>query len=104
MKGKVMAKGKNGTKPGDQLELIDVAPKNARPIIEVAREYKKAMLMRLKYGNREVELKKKIRELVNNAGLQRLKDGSIRFEYDGVTVSVTPQDEKVTVKEKGDKA
>lgn len=101
-----MTKSKK-TKPkesGEQLDLIDVAPKNAKPIIAVAREYKKAMLMRLKYGNREVELKKKIRELIADAGLARLPDGSIRFTYDDVTVCVTPQDEKVTVKERGDKA
>lgn len=85
---------------GKQLELIDVAPKNAEPIIEAARLYKKVQSARLKALAQEVELKDKIRQLVKKAKLQRLKDGVIRFTYDGVTVCITPQDEKVTVKEK----
>jgi len=90
------AKGGSG---GAQLDLIDIHPKNAKPIIEAARLYKKAQQARLNALASEVELKDKIRYLVKKANLQRLKDGVIRFTYDGVTICITPQDEKVTVKE-----
>ena len=94
-----MAKNKKPKKSGEQLELIEVAPENAGPIIELAREYKKYLKIRQDALKEEVKLKEKIRSLVKEAGLQRLKDGVIRFKYDGVTVSVTPQDELVQVKE-----
>lgn len=97
-----MAKTKK-TKTGEQLPLIEVAPKNAKPIVEAARQYKMAQAARIKALAKEVELKQKVRQLVKEANLQRLKDGVIRFTYDRVTVCITPQDEKVTVTDKTDK-
>ena len=84
---------------GEQLDLIDVAPKNAKPMIEEGRLYKKAQKARQKFLAEEVKHKDKIRQLAKDAGLHRLEDGVIRFTYDGVTICITPQDEKVTVKE-----
>lgn len=85
---------------GEQLDLIDVAPENAKPIIEAARLYKKFQSERLASLKKEIEQKQLIIELVHKAGLQELAGGKIKFEYDGVTVTVTPRDELVKVKDK----
>ena len=87
------------TEAGEQLQLIEVAPKNAKPIIEAGRLYKKAVKTRQKALAKEVELKEKIRQLAKEANIQRLANGEIKFKYDGVTIRITPQDEKVTVTE-----
>lgn len=90
---------KEETEIGEQLDLIDVSPKNAKPIIEAGRLYKKAVKVRQKALAKEVELKDKIRQLAKEAKIPRLPNGVIRFTYEGVTICITPQDEKVTVKE-----
>lgn len=105
---KMAKKTKKKTKPkvgekDKQLDLIDVHPKNAKPIIEEARLYKKYQTARLAALKKEVEQKQKVLELVKKANLQRLKNGQIKFEYDGVVVSVTPQDDKVAITEKTEK-
>ena len=84
---------------GEQLDLIDVAPKNAIVIIDAARIYKKLMLVRLKASKKETEQKTEVLKLVREAKLQPLEGGKIRFKYDGVTISVTPRDELVQVLE-----
>ena len=94
-----MAKKAKSKKAGKQLDLIDVAPENAKPIIELAKQYKEALTERLAALKEEVRLKQLILQLVNEAGLQRLPDGDIRFEYDGFQVTVTPCDDKIKVKE-----
>ena len=94
-----MAKRGRKPKKEKQLDLLDVAPENAKPIIELAKEYKVALTARLAALKEEVRLKQLILELVNKAGLQRLPDGDIRFEYDGFQVTVTPCDDKIKVKE-----
>ena len=95
------AEAKTGKKKtGEQLPLIDVMPKEAKPIIEAARRYKVFQTARLKALKGEVEQKQLILDLVSKAGFQRLKDGKIRFEHEGVTITVTPQDDKIDIKEK----
>lgn len=89
---------------GKQLDLIDVAPENAKPIIEAARKYKHFQTERLGFLKKEIEQKVLILELIHKAGLQKLKGGKIKFEYDGVILTVTPRDELVQVKEKKDEA
>ena len=84
---------------GEQLELIDVAPKNAKPIIAIAREYKAVVTKRVKLTAIEVQLKEEIKDMVHKAKLKPLDDGSTRFTFDGVTVQVTPCDAKVKVTE-----
>jgi len=93
-------KKKETKKSNEQLDLIDVAPENAKPMIEAGRLYKKAQKVRLKALAEEVKYKDKIRQLAKDANLQRLEDGVIRFTHDSVTICITPQDEKVTVKDK----
>ncbi len=84
---------------GEQLDLIDVAPKNAKPIIAKAREYKVVVNKRVKLTAKEVQLKEEIKDMVRKAKLKPHEDGSTRFTYDGVTVQVTPCDAKVKVTE-----
>lgn len=84
---------------GEQLDLIDVAPKNAKVIIDAAKIYKKLMLARKKAGEKEVAQKAEVLRLVREAKLTPLEGGKIRFRYDGFIVSVTPRDELVKVVE-----
>ncbi len=93
-----MAKRKTA-KGGDQLDLIDVAPKNAKEIKKVALAYKDALANRLEWLADEKAQKEKILELVEAAGLQPLENGVIRFPVDGMTITVTPRDKLVKVKE-----
>ena len=81
------------------MDLIDVSPKNAKPIIQAARLYKKYQAARQAALVKEIEQKQVILELVKKAELQTLAGGKIKFEHDGVTVSVTPRDELVSVKD-----
>ncbi len=87
---------------GEQLDLIDVHPKNAKPIIKLARAYKVAQAARQAALKEEVELKQKILELVKGAKLQPLEGGLIAFEYDGVEISIKPRDELLTVKDRAE--
>lgn len=94
-----MSKKKEEVEVGEQMALIDVSPKNAKPMIKVGRLYNKAKKVRIRALAEEVKYKEEIRQLARDANLQRLEDGSIRFTYEGVTICIMPQDEKVTVKE-----
>jgi len=90
------------TTGGEQLVLIDVGPENLRRITPIARRYRAAMKRRVQALAEEVEAKVKILELVKEAKLSRLQDGSIKFKCDGMTITVMPRDEKITVKEEKD--
>ena len=98
-----MAKKKSEVKVKGQMDLIDVAPKNAKPIIEAAQIYKECQLTRISALKAEVEQKHKVLNLVKAAKLQPLKDGVVKFEYKGVVITVTPRDELIKVKDTLDK-
>ncbi len=83
----------------EQLDLIDIHPENAKPIIAAARIYKKLVGKRLDVLAQEVEQKQKILDLVKEAKLTPLENGVVRFKYDNVTISITPRDELVKVKD-----
>ena len=85
--------------PQEQLDLIDIHPENAKPIIAAARIYKKLVGKRLDVLAQEVEQKQKILDLVKKAKLTPLENGVVRFKYDNVTISITPRDELVKVKD-----
>ena len=90
---------KKEKKEGEQLELIDVAPENAKPIMEAARKYKHFQTERLGFLKKEIEQKVLLLELVKKADLQTLAGGKIKFEYDGLRINITPRDELVQVTE-----
>lgn len=93
-----MAKKK---KEGEQLDLIDVKPENAKEILAAAKIYKKWMTKRVEALAKEKEQKQIVLELVHKANLEPLPGtgGKIKFEVDGTTITVTPRDELVQVKE-----
>jgi len=92
-----MAKKK--TKPAEQMDLIDVQPKNVKAIVAAARLYKKFQVARIAALEKEIAQKQEILALVKEAKLQLLEGGVIRFACDGMTISITPRDELVKVKE-----
>ncbi len=97
-----MQKEVEKTEKGEQYDLLDVSPENAMPIIAAARVYKKLVAARIATGVKEVEQKQKILSLIKGAKLQTLDGGKIKFKYDNVTVSVTPRDELVQVKDENE--
>lgn len=99
MATKKAAKKESSDEKGKQLDLLDVAPENAKPIIAVARRYKKASAIRQAALAEEVKLKGQVLDLVKAAKLQPLEGGVIKFAYNGVTISITPRDELVRVKD-----
>lgn len=88
--------------PGEQLNLIDVAPENAKEILKVAKIYEAAKKERLKALAEEVKQKQKVLELIHEAKLQRMEDGKINVKCDRYTIVVTPTDEKIKIKIEGD--
>lgn len=85
--------------PGQQMDLIDIAPENAKEIIAHARIYKAVQAKRILALEEEKKEKQKLLELIKEANLQRLEDGKIKFKLDGYTITVTPRDELVQIKE-----
>ena len=94
-----MGRRKKDSDAGEQLELIDVGPKNLEAIKPVAARYRAAMKRRMKAGQEEADAKQQILALVKDANLSRLEDGSIKFRCDGMLIIVLPRDELVRVKE-----
>ncbi len=90
---------KASKKKGEQLDLIDVKPKNAKEILAAARIYKEWMTQRVECLAKEKEYKQIVLELVHKADLQPLEGGKIKFEVDGTTITITPRDELVQIKE-----
>ena len=84
---------------GEQLDLIDVHPQKAKPIIVEAKVLKKLQIARASAQDKENAQKAKLLKLIEDANIQRLPDGKIKFTYDRVTLTVTPKQESVSVKE-----
>lgn len=91
---------KRGRPPkGTQLDLIDVGPENLKKILPLAREYKELVKGRMAILDQEVAAKKRLLELVKEAKLKPGEDGKIRFRADGMTITVTPTDFKIKIKD-----
>ena len=87
---------------GQQMDLIEVGPENAKEIILHARRYKASQKKRIEALAEEIAEKQKLLALISDAHLKRLDDGKIRFKLDGFTITVTPRDELVKIKEDSD--
>lgn len=86
----------------EQMDLIDVRSEHEKEILAKAKEYKNLSARRQKILAEEVAAKKELLELIHASGVEPLEDGKIRFTGDGFTITVTPRDELVRVKETGD--
>lgn len=95
-------KNEAGSTSGEQLELIDVTPENLKAIKPIARRYKAAMQRRVAVQQEEVKAKGEILALIKEAQLPRLADGTIKFKCGDLLITVTPRDELVKVKIKGE--
>lgn len=84
----------------EQMILMETGPENLAAIVSEVRIYKKHQADRLSFLKKEVKQKEKIKALVKEAELQRLRDGTIKFEADGSDVCLTPQDDLITIKDK----
>ena len=85
---------------GEQIPLMDVVPENSKEIIRVAKAYKLKVRERMTVGEKEKELKEKLRGLLNDSGAERLDDGKMKLNLDGFIITVTPRDELIQVEEK----
>lgn len=86
-------------KKGKQGTLLDITPKNSKKIIAAAEEYQEWQNKRVAALAKEKEYKQEVLGLVKEAGLQPLPNGSIKFELDGLKITITPRDELVQVQE-----
>lgn len=94
-----MAKKKAAKKTsGEQLDLIDVEPKNKKEILRVARKYKTSQCARMEAAAVEADMKEKLLAVVRAAKIVPDADGSYRFRVDSCTITVKPRDELVQVK------
>ena len=85
--------------PNEQMDLIDVSPENSKGIIACAKRYKTAQATRIAALNDEKAEKHNLLELIEKEHLSRTEEGKIQFTVDGMTITVTPRDELVQVKE-----
>ena len=94
-----MARRKSDDGTGEQMDLIDVSPENMKKIKPVARRYKAAQKVRIEALKKETELKAQLLSLIKDSNPTHLEDGSIKFQCDGMLITVTPRDELIKVKD-----
>ena len=97
-----MAKKTEQKEAGEQLDLIEVGPENAKEIGKIARAYERVKRERMKWTEKEVEQKTALSDLIHKANLKPLDDGTIRFKVDKLIVTVKPKKESITVREEGE--
>jgi len=88
---------------GEQLDLIDINPENAKEIVAIARQYKKHQAARMEAGSKEKTKKEELKAFIRDANLQPLEDGKYRLRLAGLLIEMTPRDELITVKEEVEK-
>ncbi len=91
-------KKKAKKKKGEQLQLIDVGPKNLKEILVAVKIYLGHQGDRLASLKNEIAGKQHVLELVKTAKLVPLKDGVIRFECGGEIITIEPRDEVIRIK------
>lgn len=87
------------TETGEQLQLIDVGPKNSKKLNALAKGYKAIIAERLALQAKEADKKAKIMQLLHDEHLSRLEDGSMKCRCEGFEFSLTPKDEVLKVTE-----
>ncbi len=96
MAKKTPKKGK--AKAGEQLDLIDVGPKNLKEILAAVLVYKDYLKNRLAFLKKEIAQKAVVLRLARKSKLKRLDDGKISFSCGGYLVEVEPRDEVIRIK------
>lgn len=81
----------------EQLQLIDVGPKNVKEIRPHLEAYRNAVEEYSTLGNIVNTEKQAIIDLVHKAGLQRLQNGNIEFTIDGILIKIVPSEEKIKI-------
>jgi len=94
-----MTKRRGRPRKGEQLQLIEVGPKNIKEIEKHVRAYKEALSKRLPLTRIESKEKQAILDLVKKANLQPLEDGEIRFHAAGMLIRVIPEDITIKLKD-----
>lgn len=84
---------------GEQLQLLEVSHPSAKKITSIARAYKKIVRERVELTSEEVELKGKLRQAVRETDMKPDAEGIITFKCGKITVTVTPRDELIRVKD-----
>jgi hypothetical protein len=84
---------------GEQLDLINVSPENMEKILPIAKAFRKVVKDRVRLTNKEIELRNELEQAVDEAKLQPLPDGKIKFKIDGLIITIEPTGRKVSVKE-----
>lgn len=83
----------------EQLDLIDVRPKNAAELVKVAKEYNVVKAKRMKLTEKEVELKQKVLKLLEEGNVQRLEGGKRKLKIERIKIETEPSGEKVRITE-----
>lgn len=96
-----MAK-KTDPEPGEQLDLIETQPENAKAIQRVARAYKKAQRERTEALEEEIRQKEKLLAAIKEAEIVPDTDGNFSFRVGKMKIKVKHRDELVQVKEEED--
>ena len=86
---------------GEQLDLIEVAPENAKKITGVAKRYRAAQARRIQALDQECNEKQALLALIKEANLKQV-DGKIKFRVDGLIITVTPRDELIKIKDESE--
>ena len=83
----------------EQMDLIDTKPENAEEIVKTAKQYKEIVARRMKLTDKEVELKQRLLQLLEDGHVQRLEQGKRKLKVDGFIITTEPKEESVKVKE-----
>lgn len=97
-----MAKKTDAPEPGEQLDLIETQPENAKAIQRVARAYKKAQRERMEALEEEIRQKEKLLAAIKEAEIVPDTDGNFSFRVGKMKIKVKHRDELVQVKEEED--
>lgn len=93
---------KTEAEPGEQLDLIETQPENAKTIARIAKAYKKAQRVRTEALAEEIRQKEKLLASIKEAEIVPDTDGNFAFSIGTMKIRVKHRDELVQVKEEDD--
>ena len=87
--------------PNEQMDLMNTGPDNSSEIAECAREYIRIDHIRESAAEAAKGQLQQLAVLIKDSGLTPIDDDKIVFTIDGITISVTPRDDSIKVKNEG---